>query len=98
MLISTVSSLMLALGMSAAPPPAPAQAPEALTMDQAVQQVRKKTDGRVLSADRVRSGHANKYRIKTLMDNGRVRVIEVDSNPRNEMRNLPENKPAKEKR
>lgn len=81
----------MALGLAASPPPE-----KHLTLDQAVQKVQNKTDGRVLSADRVRSGHASKYRIKTLMKNGRVRVIEVDSDPDKKMRNLPDKKSTKE--
>lgn len=92
MLIYGTASLILALGLAATPPPG-----EHLSLGQAVQKVQDKTDGRVLSADRVRSGQASKYRIKTLMNNGRVRVIEVDSNPDKKMRNLPEEKSTKEK-
>ena len=91
MLIHGFASLILALGL-AAPPPQDRH----LTLDQAVQKVQERTQGRVLSADRVRSGHASKYRIKTLMPDGRVRVIEVDSNPDKKMRKLPEKKTSKE--
>lgn len=92
MLIYGTASLILALGLAAAPPP-----DKHLSLDQAVQKVQAKTDGRILSADRVRSGHASKYRIKTLMNDGRVRVIEVDSDPARKMRNLPDKKSTKEK-
>ena len=92
MLIYATANVILALGLAATPPP-----DQHLSLDQAVQKVQDKTDGRVLSADRVRSGHASKYRIKTLMNDGRVRVIEVDSNPDKEMRNLPEENLTKEK-
>lgn len=91
MLNHGIASLMLVLGLAAAPPEQ-----KHLTLDQAVQKVQEKTHGRVLSADRVRSGHASKYRIKTLMTDGRVRVIEVDSNPDRKMRNLPDKKSTKE--
>ena len=91
MLNQGIASLILALGLTASPPEQ-----EHLTLDQAVQKVQERTHGRVLSADRVRSGHASKYRIKTLMDDGRVRVIEVDSNPDRKMRNLPPKKSTKE--
>ena len=69
-------SLWLAVAASSA-----AQNPQPLTMDQAVQQVREDTEGHVLSADTVRSRRANKYRIKVLTPEGRVRVVEVDSVP-----------------
>lgn len=84
MLIEGIASLLLAFGAAANPPP------QKLTLDQAVHKVQQKTGGRVLSADRVRSGHADKYRIKTLLNDGRVRVIEVDSDPTKKMRNLPD--------
>ncbi len=92
MLIHGFASLIVALGLTASPPEH-----KHLTLDQAVQKVQQKTHGRVLSADRVRSGHASKYRIKTLMNDGRVRVIEVDSNPDKKMRKLPEQPSTKEK-
>lgn len=92
MLIPIAASLLAALSLSAAPPQ-----PKRLSLDQAVQKVQEKTDGRILSADSVRSGHASKYRIKTLMNDGRVRVIEVDSDPSKKMRNLPARNSSKEK-
>ncbi len=60
-----------------------------MTINQAVHKVQQKTGGRVLSAERVRGSHGHTYRIKTLMKNGRVRVIEVDPDPRKKLRNLP---------
>lgn len=91
MLSISLASVLLALGAAGAPPQ-----PDQLTLDQAVRRVQQKTGGRVLSADKVRSGHASRYRIKTLLDNGRVRVIEVDSDPDKKMHNLPKRKPTKE--
>ncbi|MGB8635201.1 MAG: hypothetical protein WCD66_04920 [Rhodanobacteraceae bacterium] len=93
MLIHSAASLIMAFGLASAPPP-----DKPLTLDQAVHKVQDQTGGRILSADRMRSGHGSKYRIKTLMKNGRVRVIEVDSNPDKKMRNLPDKKYTKEKR
>lgn len=91
MLIAAIASLVLALGFSGTPTEV-----HRLTLDQAVHKVQQKTGGRILSADKVRSGHASRYRIKTLLDNGRVRVIEVDSDPDKKMRNLPDKQPTKE--
>lgn len=70
----------MSLWLAAAASPA-AQKPQPLTIEQAVQQVREDTDGHVLSADTVRSGRTSKYRIKVLTPEGRVRVVEVDSDP-----------------
>lgn len=52
-----------------------------ITLEQAVTQVQEDIGGRVLAADTIRSRHGNKYRIKMLTANGRVRVIEVSSIP-----------------
>lgn len=53
----------------------------AISLEDAVQQVQQKTDGRILSADEVRGSRTDKYRIKVLMNDGRVQVLEVDSKP-----------------
>lgn len=89
MLMQVSVSLVLAMGLSGAPPE-----PEKITMDQAVKQVQKNTGGRVLSADRVRSRHGDRYRIKTLMKNGRIRVIQKDSTPDPQADDMPSSKQA----
>lgn len=48
---------------------------DGISLDEAVTRVRRDTGGRVLSAE-ARDGH---YRIKVLLPNGAVRVINVDS-------------------
>lgn len=48
---------------------------DGISLDEAVTRVRRDTGGRVLSAE-VRDNH---YRIKVLLPNGAVRVINVDS-------------------
>ncbi len=75
-MVIAATFLLAAAASSAAPPP------HKLTLEQAVQQVKRDTDGHVLSADSVRSGRSNKYRIKVLTSDGRVRVVEVDSDPK----------------
>ena len=77
--------------------PAQAQDEQQQSLDQAVQKVQQQIDGRILSADRMRSGRGSKYRIKVLTNEGRVRVIEVDSDPDKPIRALPDNKNSKEK-
>ncbi|HET8897850.1 MAG TPA: hypothetical protein VFN09_03620 [Rhodanobacteraceae bacterium] len=71
----TSALFLVATALSASAPPK-----HPLTLEQAVHQVKQDTDGHVLSADTVRSGRSNKYRIKVLTSDGRVRVVEVDSN------------------
>lgn len=46
-----------------------------LTLDQAVNQVRKETGGRILSAKTVSKKGRRTHRIKVLMPSGRVRII-----------------------
>lgn len=48
---------------------------DGISLDEAVARVRRDTGGRVLSAE-PRDGH---YRIKVLMPNGAVRVVNVDA-------------------
>jgi hypothetical protein len=76
MMMGALMWLGLAVQPAANPPK-----PHKLTLEQAVQQVQRDTGGRVLSADSVRSGRSSKYRIKVLTEDGRVRVVEVDSDP-----------------
>jgi len=66
--------LVLFLGM---PLPSAAQQ-NGLSLEQAVKRVKKQSDVRVLSAERVRSEGRTMYRIKVLTPNGRVKHIWVD--------------------
>lgn len=76
--------LVLVLGMT---PVAPAQAtptsPPVLlarggvSLDQAVEQVRRQTGGRILDARTVGSGNRAQHRIKVLLPSGKVRIITV---------------------
>lgn len=50
-----------------------------ISLDQAVQQVRQETGGRVLSADSVRQGDRLVHRIKVLTPSGHVRVYTIDA-------------------
>ncbi len=49
------------------------------SLEQAVKRVRKQTGGRILSANTVDKGGRKVHRIKVLMKNGRVRVINVNA-------------------
>ncbi|HYE37965.1 PepSY domain-containing protein [Methylocaldum sp.] len=50
-----------------------------ISLDEAIQRIRRETGGRILAADTVRNDGAVTYRIKVLMPNGRVRVFYVDA-------------------
>jgi len=50
-----------------------------ISLDDAIQRVRRETGGRILAADTVGNGGAVTYRIKVLMPDGRVRVFYVDA-------------------
>lgn len=68
-----------------------------LTLEEVVQKVQQKTDGRILSADSMRRGTNYTYRIKLLTNDGRVRVAEVDSDKELRLDWLaPEAQPEKE--
>lgn len=69
-----------AAGALAAPPKAPPNAREHLTLESAVQQVQQQTDGRILAADSIPSGRNKLYRIKVLTPEGHVRVMQLHSN------------------
>lgn len=58
----------------------------AKTLNQAVRQVERQTDGRILSANTVRRGDRLVHRIKVLTKQGHVRVITVDGGPVDERR------------
>lgn len=67
-------------------------------MQQAIRHAQKEIGGRVLAADTIRSRHGSTYRIKVLTNQGRVRVIEVDSTPRPAPHAKGGKHPSKEKR
>ena len=50
-----------------------------VSLDDAVQQVRRDTGGRVLSASTVSQGGRRVHRIKVLTPAGHVRVVEIDA-------------------
>jgi hypothetical protein len=64
------------------PQPPPAQAPNHLSLEQAVRQVQHQTHGHILAADSVARGHNKVYRIKVLTPKGAVKVMQLHSNPR----------------
>jgi uncharacterized membrane protein YkoI len=49
----------------------------ALTLKEAIEKVEKDTQGTVLSADTIRTRGTVVYRIKVLMPDGRVRIVQV---------------------
>lgn len=51
-----------------------------ISLDEAVQRIRRETGGRILAADTIRNNGTITYRIKVLMPDGRVRVFHVDAN------------------
>lgn len=51
-----------------------------ISLDQAIQRIRRETGGRILAADTIRQDGTVAYRIKVLMPDGRVRVFHVDAN------------------
>lgn len=77
----TFNTLMLSRLLAAAAlllaAPAWAQQKDALTLDQAVEQVQQDTGGKVLSADRREFGRKSEYRVKVLTPEGHVRVVVV---------------------
>lgn len=81
--------LMVGAGMawaapprSAAPPPPPAPLSHPATLEQAVKQVQHQTSGHILAADTVSRGRTQVYRIKVLKPDGKVQVMQLNSNPR----------------
>lgn len=70
----------------AGPPPRsarpPASAPVHPTnLEQAVKQVQHQTQGHILAADSFARGQSKVYRIKVLTPQGRVKVMQLHSNP-----------------
>ena len=53
-----------------------------LSLNQAVQQVRRETGGRVLSADTVNQDGRTMHRIKVLTPSGQVRIVTIDAQSR----------------
>ena len=53
-----------------------------VSLNEAVQQVKRETGGRVLSADTVNQGGRTVHRIKVLTPSGQVRVVVVDAQSR----------------
>lgn len=64
------------------PPPTPPPPPRHLSLEQAVKQVQHQTNGHILAADSVARGHNKVYRIKVLTPKGKVKVMQLHSNPR----------------
>jgi len=50
-----------------------------VSLDQAVQQVRARTGGRILSAETVSQGGRAVHRIKVLLPSGHVQIVHVDA-------------------
>lgn len=69
----------------------------AMTMDQAVSQVQRETNGKVLSAEPHRMGRRQEYRIKVLTPEGHVKVMAVPatSNKRPASASSTKNSPAR---
>jgi len=53
-----------------------------VSLNEAVQQVKRNTGGRVLSADTVHRNGRRVHRIKVLTPSGQVRIVSVDAQPR----------------
>jgi len=50
-----------------------------ISLDEAVERVRRQSGGRVLSAETVRRNHRVVHRIKVLLPSGHVRIFHVDA-------------------
>lgn len=53
------------------------QAQRAVNLQDAVQRVQRETGGKILSAQTVKVGKTKLYRVKVLLPDGRVRVVQV---------------------
>ena len=84
-----VIAVVLLIGLPATglgnPPQVPMAQPghlipasDSMSLNQATRMVREETGGRILSAEEVQRGNRSVYRIRVLLDEGRVRVVEVD--------------------
>jgi uncharacterized membrane protein YkoI len=63
--------------LAGAAEPVPPLPPEKLKLHEAIEQVRRETGGRILSAETVGRGKSQVYRIKVLTQQGTVRVVQV---------------------
>ncbi|HJU26390.1 MAG TPA: hypothetical protein VJ722_06935 [Rhodanobacteraceae bacterium] len=80
-LAAVTFALAVAGSVFAAPPHREAQNGRAhMSLEGAVQQVQRQTNGRILSADSVQNGRNKLYRIKVLTPDGHVRVMQLRSN------------------
>ena len=55
----------------------PQPQPQKVTLHDAIEQVRRDTGGRILSAETVGHGRSQVYRIKVLTQQGSVRVVQI---------------------
>jgi len=67
-------------GARGAPPPRQQNSHEQMSLESAVQQVQRQTNGRILAADSIPNGRNKLYRIKVLTPDGHVRVLQLRSN------------------
>jgi uncharacterized membrane protein YkoI len=72
-------TLLLASVLAAIAPAALLANDRVGSLQEAVEEVQRETGGRVLSADTVRAGPRELYRIKVLTPDGRVRVVTKSS-------------------
>ncbi len=78
-----LAMLITAAGAAPAVDVVLAQSPGNLSLDQAVRQVERRTGGEVLSAETVTTGGGTRvYRLRVLVAEGRVRVIEISAGRR----------------
>lgn len=68
----------------AAAPPSPPPPSHPASLEQAVKQVQHQTSGHILAADTVTRGRTQVYRIKVLKPDGKVQVMQLNSNPRSQ--------------
>lgn len=83
--VALASALMTCAATSLAAPPRsapPSSPPHPANLEQAVKQVQHQTRGHILAADTVSRGRIQVYRIKVLKPDGKVQVMQLNSNPR----------------
>lgn len=71
--IRILLALLLGLGLASGA----AQAQRAVNLQDAVERVQRETGGKILSAQTVKVGRTRLYRVKVLLPDGRVRVVQV---------------------
>jgi hypothetical protein len=71
--IRIVLALLLGLGLASGA----AQAQRAVSLQDAVERVQRESGGKILSAQTVKVGRTRLYRVKVLLPDGRVRVVQV---------------------